>query len=302
MTGDASSLPVVASPFAAAGPGRAGRAWRAFRRFPVFPSLVLGVVVVVGVLTPWIQPHDPEAPNLLHSLQPPAWAGGDWAYPLGTDELGRDTLSRLMSGARVSLLVGLSVVLGAGAIGLALALVAGYFGGIIDAVISRVTEMFIAVPFLLVAIAVVGSVGASLQNLILTLMFMSWAGYARVLRSEVLKVREQEYVKLARVAGCSNLRIIVSHILPNLINVFVVLATLQLGSIIIAEASLSYLGLGVPPPRSSWGGMLAGGKDFIGSHDALTLAPGISIALTCLSINLLGDWLRVRLDPRFRQV
>ena len=131
---------------------------------------------------------------------------------------------------------------------------------------------------------------------------MSWATYARVLRSEVLRVREQEFIKLARVAGCSNARIIGRHILPNVLNSFVVLATLQLGSVIIAEASLSYLGLGVPPPQSSWGGMLAQGKDFIGSHDALTIVPGSAIALTCLSINLLGDWLRVRLDPRFRQV
>jgi peptide/nickel transport system permease protein len=278
--------------------------WKRIRSFPVFPMFVLAVIVFTGVFSPFLETvfGDPESGNLIESLQPPVFMGGSWEHPLGTDGLGRDELSRLISGARISLLVGISVVLGAGAIGTVLALLSGYFGGIVDAVISRITEVFLAVPFLLVAIAVVGAVGPSVRNLVFVFMFMTWAGYARVLRSEVLRIRASEYVKLARVAGCSNARIIFRHILPNIVNPLVILATLQLGAIIIAEASLSFLGLGVPAPQATWGGMLAGGKDYIGVHDHLTIVPGITIALTCLSINLVGDWLRLRLDPRFRQL
>ena len=276
--------------------------WKRFRSFPVFPVAILAVIVFAGILAPWIQPYDADKPELLQSLQPPALFGGSWSHPLGTDELGRDQLSRLIGGARISLLIGVSVVLGAGALGTVLAMVSGYFGGWVDAIISRITDIFLAVPFLLVAIAVVGAVGASARNLVFTLMFMTWAGYARVLRSEVLRIRSFEYIKLARVAGCSNARIIFRHILPNIINPLVILVTLQLGAVIIIEASLSFLGLGVPAPQATWGGMLAQGKNYIGVHDALTIVPGVTIALTCLSINLVGDWLRLRWDPRFRQL
>ena len=302
MTQEARSLNTGAAPVITDRPRNTATAWRRLRHFPVFPMLIIGIIVVTGLLAPWIEPYDPDKPDLLGSLQPPAFFGGSWSHPLGTDALGRDQLSRLISGARISLLVGISVVLGAGAIGTILAMIAGYFGGIVDAIISRVTDIFLAVPFLLVAIAVVGAVGASTQNLVLTLIFMTWAGYTRVLRSEVLRIRALEFVKLARVAGCSNMRIIFRHILPNIVNPLVILATLQLGADIIVEASLSFLGLGVPPPQATWGGMLAQGKDYIGVHDALTIVPGLTIALTCLSINLLGDWLRLRLDPKFRQL
>jgi peptide/nickel transport system permease protein len=302
MTQEARSLNTGAAPVITDRPRNTATAWRRLRHFPVFPMLIIGIIVVTGLLAPWIEPYDPDKPDLLGSLQPPAFFGGSWSHPLGTDALGRDQLSRLISGARISLLVGISVVLGAGAIGTILAMIAGYFGGIVDAIISRVTDIFLAVPFLLVAIAVVGAVGASTQNLVLTLIFMTWAGYTRVLRSEVLRIRALEFVKLARVAGCSNMRIIFRHILPNIVNPLVILATLQLGAVIIVEASLSFLGLGVPAPQATWGGMLAQGKDYIGVHDALTIVPGLTIALTCLSINLLGDWLRLRLDPKFRQL
>jgi peptide/nickel transport system permease protein len=276
--------------------------WARIRRLPLFTLGLLILIAFVGVFGPWIQPHNPEQPALLNSLESPVFFGGEWDHPLGTDELGRDTLSRLISGARISLIVGFAVVLGAGAIGTVLALVSGYFGGVLDAVISRVTEVFIAVPFLLVAIAIVGAVGASARNLVLVLIFMLWAGYARVLRSEVLRLRELDYVKLARVAGCSNSRILFRHLLPNIVNPLVILATLQLGATIIAEASLSFLGLGVPPPQATWGGMLAQGRNYIGVQDALVIIPGIAIFLTVMAINLLGDWLRLRLDPRFRQL
>ncbi|MCZ8310333.1 MAG: ABC transporter permease [Magnetospirillum sp.] len=274
----------------------------ALRGAPVIPIGIIATLIVVGFLAPVISPHDPNTVRLMNSHLPPVFLGGTFEHILGTDDLGRDVLSRLISGARISLLVGFAVVVGAGSIGTFLALLSGYFGGVIDNLISRMCEVFIAVPFLLVAIAVVGAVGASTQNLILTLIFMSWAGYARVLRSEVLRLREMEFVKLAKVAGCSNTRILFRHLLPNIINPLVILATLQLGATIVVEASLSFLGLGVPPPQATWGGMLASGKNFIGFQTSLVAVPGIAIFLVVMSINILGDWLRVRLDPRFRQL
>jgi peptide/nickel transport system permease protein len=274
----------------------------ALRGAPVFPIAIIATLIVVGFLAPLISPHDPNAVRLMNSHLPPVFLGGTFEHILGTDDLGRDVLSRLISGARISLLVGFAVVVGAGSIGTFLALLSGYFGGVVDNFISRMCEVFIAVPFLLVAIAVVGAVGASTQNLILTLIFMSWAGYARVLRSEVLRLREMEFVKLAKVAGCSNARILFRHLLPNIVNPLVILATLQLGATIVVEASLSFLGLGVPPPQATWGGMLASGKNFIGFQTSLVAVPGIAIFLVVMSINILGDWLRVRLDPRFRQL
>lgn len=276
--------------------------WKRSRRYPIGSIFILMVLVFVGVLGPFLQPHSPNQPDLINGLLQPVFFGGTWEHPFGTDELGRDVLSRLIAGARISLLVGISVVVGAGIIGTLLALIGGYFGGLVDMIVSRVTDIFLAVPFLLVAIAIVGAVGASTTNLILVLVFMTWAGYARVLRSEVLRIKEMEFVKLARVAGCSNPRILLRHILPNIVNPLVILATLQLGATIIIEASLSFLGLGVPPPQATWGGMLASGKDYIGLQNALTIVPGLAIAFTVLSINLLGDWLRLRLDPRFRQI
>jgi len=268
---------------------------------PLWSVLVLVCLVLVGLFGPVISPHDPNAIQLLKAHASPIFFGGSWEYPLGTDQMGRDVLSRLISGARISLLVGFAVVLGAGSIGTVLALAAGYFGGAIDAVVSRVCEVFIAVPFVLVAIAIVGAVGASITNLVFTLIFMSWAGYARVLRSEVLRLRELEFVKLAKVAGCSDSRILIHHLLPNIVNPLMILATLQLGATIVIEASLSFLGLGVPPPQATWGAMLSEGKDFIGFHTSLVLFPGLAIFVVVLAINLLGDWLRLRLDPRFRQ-
>jgi peptide/nickel transport system permease protein len=274
----------------------------AFRGAPVIPILILLLLLIVGLFAPLLTPYDPNAVSLMKSHRPPVFSGGSWTNILGTDDLGRDVLSRLISGARISLLVGFAVVFGAGTIGTVMALLSGYFGGIIDSIISRACEVFIAVPFLLVAIAVVGAIGASTKNVILTLIFMGWAGYARVLRSEVLRLRELEFVKLARVAGCSHARILFRHLLPNIVNPLMILATLQLGATIVIEASLSFLGLGVPPPQATWGGMLASGKNFIGFQTSLVVIPGIAIFLVVLSINLLGDWLRVRLDPRFRQL
>ncbi len=276
--------------------------FRWVRSVPIVPLLILGIVVAAGIFAPIIEPHDPNHPDLLQALKPPVGWGGDWSYPLGTDSLGRDTFSRMIDGARISLFVGLAVVIGAGGLGTLLAVLAGYFRGWVDVIISRVTDVFLAVPFLLVAISIVGALGASTKNLVMVLVFMTWAGYTRVLRGEVLRIRDSDFVKLAHVAGCSNRRILWRHIFPNIVNPLIILATLQLSAVIIIEASLSFLGLGVPAPQATWGGMLSAGKDYIGVQNALTIFPGLAIALTCLSINLIGDWLRRRLDPRFRQI
>jgi peptide/nickel transport system permease protein len=289
--------PALASVEAERQPGRL----RALSRYPIASALVLAIVVLAGIFAPWVEPHDPNHNNLIKALIGPIGFGGSWSHPLGTDQLGRDVLSRLIAGARISLIVGISVVLGSGTIGTLLALLAGHFQGWVDAIISRVTDIFLAVPFLLVAISIVGAVGAGTRNLVLVLIVMTWASYTRVLRGEVLRVTANEYVRFAKLTGCSNMRIMVKHILPGVLNPLIILATLQLGAIIIIEASLSFLGLGIPPPQATWGGMLAGGKDYIGTADWLTILPGLALALTCLSINLLGDWFRVRFDPRFRQ-
>lgn len=293
------TLIAAPAPFAATAPR--GRRFGWLSRYPLLPGLVLAIVALSGLFAPLIQPHDPNHNDLIIALKGPVGFGGTWAHPLGTDQLGRDVLSRLIAGARISLLVGIAVVFGAGTLGTLLALLAGNFRGWVDVLISRVTDVFLAVPFLLVAIAIVGALGAGTRNLIGVLVVMTWAGYARVLRGEALRVRELDYVRFARLTGCSNMRILWKHLLPGIVNPLIILATLQLSAIIIIEASLSFLGLGIPPPQATWGAMLSDGKNYIGVADWLTVFPGVAIALTCLSINLLGDWLRVRLDPRFRQ-
>lgn len=293
------TLPASAS--VALGDERRPSRLRAISRYPIVPGLILAVVVLAGVFAPLVEPHAPNHNDLIQALVGPVGFGGSWSHPLGTDQLGRDVLSRLIAGARISLIVGVAVVFGSGTIGTLLALLAGHFQGWVDSIISRVTDIFLAVPFLLVAISIVGAVGAGTRNLVLVLIVMTWAGYTRVLRGEVLRVTANEYVHFAKLTGCSNARIIIKHILPGVLNPLIILATLQLGAVIIIEASLSFLGLGIPPPQATWGSMLAGGKDYIGTADWLTILPGLALAVTCLSINLLGDWFRVRLDPRFRQ-
>ncbi|OAI38609.1 hypothetical protein AYO38_09300 [bacterium SCGC AG-212-C10] len=283
-------------------PKKPNRWWRLLMDLPKFPMTILMIVLVVGVFAPILQPHSPTDGDLAAALQEPVFTGGNWDHPLGTDEQGRDILSRLIAGARVSILIGFSVVVGAGTIGVVIALLSGFLGGWVDQVLSRLTDVLLSMPFLLVAIAVVGAVGPSVRNLMLILIFMGWAAYARVLRGEVLRIRNSDFVRLARINGASPIRLMVLHILPNIMNTLIVLATLQLGTTILTEATLSFLGLGVPPPNPSWGGMLSDGRPYLTTNSWLALIPGITIMLTVLAVNLLGDWLRVRLDPRFRQL
>ncbi|MFN0148884.1 MAG: ABC transporter permease [Dehalococcoidia bacterium] len=285
------------------GPSRKARFARRFLRdLPVVPVAILVIVFVCGVLAPWVEPHDPTEGDLALALREPVYSGGDWTHPLGTDHQGRDILSRLIGGARVSILIGFGVVIGAGTIGVVIALLSGYFGGWVDQVLSRLTDVLLSMPFLLVAIAVVGAVGASVQNLVIILIVMGWAQYARVLRGEVLRIRNADFVRLARINGARPPRIMVLHILPNITNTLIVLATLQLGTTILTESALSFLGLGVPPPNPSWGSMLNDGRAHLTTSYWVAVVPGVVIMLTVLAVNLLGDWLRVRLDPRFRQL
>ncbi len=275
----------------------------ALRGLPVFSGAILAAVVLLGVIGPWITPHDPRAADLSLSLMPPAWsAHGSWSYPLGTDQQGRDILSRMIAGARISLIVGFMSVAVAGGIGTVVALIAGYYGGWIDAVLGRVVDTMLSMPYLMVAIVMAEVLSPSIRTVVIILGFTYWATYARVLRGEVLKVKNQDYVALARVGGCSTPRILRRYILHNMVNTLIVLATLQLGTTILAEATLSFLGLGVPPPNAAWGLMLAEGRQYITYAWWLAVFPGVAIMLTVLSANLLGDWLRVRLDPKQRQL
>lgn len=283
-------------------------AWRlaAFRTegFPVIPTAIIVVVVVVAIAADVIVPYNPEVGTLGERFQPPAWqAGGSEKYLLGTDHLGRDVLSRLIYGARISMVVGFTAVIVAGILGTALGILSGYLGGWVDQVIMRITDTWLALPALSFAIFLAVIVGPSEMNIIVILAAVYWTRYARVIRGEVLSLKERDFVRLAVVAGCSKWSIMRHHILPNVLNSAIVLGTLQLGVVIVAEASLSFLGVGVPPPKPAWGLMLADGKKgLMAGYWWLTVLPGCCIMLMVLAANLLGDWLRVKLDPQLRQL
>ena len=295
----------TASPSRAAG---LTLAWRfaAFRvgDFPVFPTLILVALAFLAVFADVIAPGDPEIGVLGERFRPPAWqTGGSERHLLGTDHLGRDVLSRLIFGARVSMVVGLTAVLVAGAVGTALGILSGFLGGWVDQVIMRVTDTWLALPALTFAIFLAAVVGPSEMNIVIILAAVYWTRYARVIRGEVLSLRERDFVRLAIVAGCSKWTIMRRHILPNVLNSTIVLGTLMLGVVIVTEAALSFLGVGVPPPKPAWGLMLADGKKgLMAGYWWLTVLPGSCIMLMVLSANLLGDWLRVKLDPQLRQL
>lgn len=269
---------------------------------PLIPVIILGLVLGASVFGPSLVPFNPEESNLGNQFLPPIWkAGGSLAHPLGTDHLGRDFLSRLVVGARISLLVGSMAVFFSGFIGTLVAVTAGYLGGVVDAVLMRMTDAMLSMPYLLIGVALAGIIGPGLLNLVVVLAVLGWASYARVIRSEVLRIRTQDFIVLARITGCSTARILWKHVFPNVVNTVIVLATLQLGISIILAASLSFLGMGVPPPTPEWGLMVAEGREFIDSAWWLITLPGVCILLTCLAANLLGDWLRLHLDPKYRQ-
>jgi peptide/nickel transport system permease protein len=275
-------------------------AWlkEALRGAPTLSLVVLTLAMICALCAPWIAPADPIVGNLAESLQPPGSAG----HLLGTDNQGRDLLSRLIYGARISVTVGILAVFVAGGVGTLMAVLSGVYKGWVEVVLMRLTDAFLALPFLMIAVTVVSLLGPSLLNVILVIGLLRWMGYARVLRGEVLRLVEMDFVRLALVAGASRWRIIRRHILPNLLNTLLVLGTLELGVAVIAEAGLSFLGLGVPRPLPSWGTMLAESQQYFYVAWWLPVIPGIAITFLVMSSNLTGDWLRDRIDPTRRQL
>jgi peptide/nickel transport system permease protein len=265
-------------------------------------GLVVIVAVALAVFAPAFAPADPIKNSLLDRLTPPMWlAGGDARHPLGTDTLGRDVASRLLYGARVSLVVGFSAVVVAGVFGVALGLVSGWYRGRLDDLLMRLGDVQLAFPVLVLAVAVLAVLGASLTNLIVVLGVTGWITYARIVRGEVLTLREREFVMAARASGATDRWILWHHLLPNVLPPISVVATFSVARTIIAEASLSFLGLGIPPPEPSWGAMLDEGRNYITTGWWLALFPGVAILLLVLGINLVGDWLRDVLDPRMER-
>jgi peptide/nickel transport system permease protein len=268
---------------------------------------LLGLAVILctalaAVFAPELSPADPIKNNLLERLTPPMWSpDGTSSYPLGTDTLGRDVLSRLLYGARISLFVGVSAVVLSSVLGVSLGLIAGYYGGWLDDVLMRLGDIQLAFPILVLAIAVLAVLGASLGNVILVLGISGWITFARVARAETLSLKEREFVEAARAIGVPDRCILWQHILPNVLSSITVVATFSVARVIIAEASLSFLGLGVPPPTASWGAMLDEGRNYITTAWWLALFPGLAILILVLGINLVGDWVRDILDPRMER-
>ena len=262
---------------------------------------ILLVVTTGAVLAPVISPADPLLQDVSVRLKPPTLEGGDGqAHLLGTDHLGRDILSRLIYGARISLAIGISAVAVAGTLGTLIGLVAGYRGGRVDDLCMRLTDTMLAMPFILLALAVIAVLGSSLRNIIFVLGITSWVSYARVVRAEVLTLRTREFVAAAQALGGHGTRIIFRHLLPNVLTPVIVIATLEVARMIILESALSFLGLGVQPPTPTWGGMLADGRAYLSTAWWLATFPGLCIMLSVLGINLLGDWFRDVLDPRLQ--
>jgi peptide/nickel transport system permease protein len=287
----------------------AGAAPAAFRpparrfRLAVVAGTVLAVVCLTALAAPWIAPYDPQDQVLERRLLPPAWqTRGTWTFPLGCDHLGRDILSRLIYGSRISLLVGLTAVVISGILGVSLGLMAGYYGGRLDTVVMRLVDVQLAFPFILLAITVVAVLGAGFRNVIIVLGVAGWMVYARLVRGEVLALREREFIAAAHALGVPTRTIIPRHILPNVLTPVIVVGTFSVATNIITEASLSFLGLGVEPSIPTWGAMLSDGRAYIGRAWWLTTLPGLAILVTVLAINLLGDWLRDRFDPRLRNL
>jgi len=285
----ATMLPVVARPR---------------RRVSFRAAFGLGALLLIGgsaVLAPQLAPWDPARQMLTKRLRPPMWqARGLREHPLGTDHLGRDILSRILHGGRISLGVGLTAVTLSALIGVTLGLLAGFFGGRADAFIMRIVDVFLAIPYILLAMGVVFALGPSLLNVILVMGATRWVQFARIVRADVLSIREREFVAGARARGNRPLRLLLRHVLPNALTPIIVVATLELAFMIIYESALSFLGLGVQPPTPTWGWMLADGRNYVATAWWLATFPGLAIMLTVLAVNLLGDWLRDTLDPRLK--
>lgn len=297
-------LTLKQAPAAAAADPSAERAiWRRLWRLKwgLGAALAMVTIIVVTVLGPWIAPHDPIAVNIRHRLAPPVWmAGGTADHLLGTDQVGRDLLSRVIYGGRVSLVVGVSAVLISATIGVLLGLAAGYFGQRTDWTIMTLVNVMLTFPFVLLALAVIAVLGPSLLNMIIVLGVADWPLYTRVIRAETLSIREREFVVAGRALGMSHGRLVFRQILPNLMSAIVVIATLQVARVIILESFLSFLGLGIQPPTPAWGNMLGEGRVYMLNSWWIAAFPGLAIFVTTLSINLMGNALRDWLDPHLK--
>ncbi|MBI4277878.1 MAG: ABC transporter permease [Armatimonadetes bacterium] len=279
----------------------AGRSSRLVRQWPsLLAGVVLALVVISSLAAPAVAPFDPRKQNIMIRLSPPLTREGARVHALGTDQLGRDVLSRVIYGGRVSLTVSVSAVAGSGLLGVALGLWAGYARGPVEAVVMRLVELQLAFPVILLALVVVGLLGATTANIILVFIITSWPVYARTVRTTVLTVRDQEYVEAARAVGNRDTRILVRHILPNTFNPLIIIASFEVARLIILEASLGFLGLGIQPPTPTWGNMLAEGRDYLGQGWWIATFAGAAIILTVGPVNFLGDTLRDLLDPRLR--
>jgi ABC-type dipeptide/oligopeptide/nickel transport system permease subunit len=276
------------------------RLWRL--KWGLAATALLLVIVASAILAPWVAPHDPLAVNIRHRLAPPAWmAGGTPENLLGTDQVGRDLLSRVLYGGRVSLVIGVAAVLISASLGVVLGLAAGYAGGRPDLAIMTVINIMLAFPFILLVLAVIAVLGPSLGNMIIVLGIAGWPLYARVVRAETQAIRERDFIAASRALGLGHLRIVFRQILPNLGSTIVVIATLEVARVIILESFLSFLGLGVSPPTPAWGNMLGEGRVYMLNSWWIAAFPGLAIFLTTLAINLMGNALRDWLDPHMKQ-
>jgi len=275
----------------------------ASRKLPLIPMFILAVFVITGVIAPLIAPHDPERGDIRARMVPPVWMeGGTTEYLLGTDHLGRDMLSRVIYGARISLVV-VAVTLGVGlVIGVIAGLLAGWYGRWIDELMMRIVDIKLAIPTILLALVLVLALGQSFLIIVAILAIAVWPRFARNTRGEVLQLKTMDYVALAKVAGASTPRILFKHIFPGVVNTLIILASLEVGIVILLESTLSFLGAGVPPPTPAWGSMVADGRDRLAVAWWISTMPGVAIMMVVLAMNLFGDWLRDKLDPRLRQL
>lgn len=277
--------------------------WRRFFRDPValLATLVLLGIIVMAVFAPLLTSHDPYARQIVMRLKPPMWVeGGSAKFILGTDEMGRDLLTRLIFGARTSLVVALTVPIVSATIGVLLGLASGFWGGKVDAVIMTLVDIALTFPFLLLAMALIGVMGMGLKNIVLVLGLTNWPAFARLVRGQTLTVKEREFVHAARALGAREWKIALKHVLPNLVSSIIVLTSMQTAAAIIAESSLSFLGMGVPSPTAAWGTMLADGRPYVETAWWLALFPGLMILITSLCLNVVGDRVRDVLDPKLK--
>ena len=285
--------------------------WRFTRRYPTIPLVVLAVLIFIAVFAPFLAPHDTRSGGIRNRHLPPAWAvlddgytvkDGNMDHVLGTDHAGRDVMSRLFFGARISLVVAGIALTSGFLIGTTMGITSGFAGGWWDEIVTRTVDIFAALPFLMMALVATMMFGQSLRLLLVLMALLAWVPFVRVTRSQTLVIKSEPYVDLARVAGCSTPRILIRHILPGVLSTAVVIATLSVGSLILAEAALSFLGAGVPSPTPTWGAMVQEGRNYLSTAWWPTVFPGVAIFLTVMSLNFTGDWLRDRLDPRLRQL